>query len=46
MNADRHFAKGEAFEASQARLDAVSDSELVIEEGYTTSLLPALNGAV
>ena len=34
MNADRHFEKGEAFEASQAKLDSASNAELVVDGCY------------
>lgn len=34
MNAERHFAKGEEFEASQAKLDASDDVSLLVEGCY------------
>lgn len=34
MNAERHFAKGEEFDASQAKLDAVDDISLLVEGCY------------
>lgn len=34
MNAERHYAKGEEFEASQAKLDIVDDVSLLVEGCY------------
>jgi hypothetical protein len=31
MHADRHFAKGEAIERQQAKLDADDDVEMIVE---------------
>lgn len=34
MNAERHYVKGEEFEASQAKLDTINDVSLLVEGCY------------